>query len=604
MILIKICLIIGTPLICILLYRLVDNRKYEVKKLMLVEGSVLLISSLVAKLFVKSPTWIEISFIVWSISGVILFALDVCKKRKIEIKDVYLLIFSLGIGVTSYSIMTFGRANIHSDIATANLLIQAQLQYKTFFPKSWCYVNGDIWVIGPQLFVYPFYLLSDNQALVRECGACLNMLVAAGILVLYYKKELKSLAWTICFPVIFMFLYYSRDMNLYQAAYSFQISLTVLALILSFHICFSKPIEKRKIIMYYLLIILMGMSGVRQVAEVFLPIIGAFVLFCWIEKKNELKNNTICLMTLISPMAIGLVIYKFLLGQMQVVMTDNNNAVFVNSISEAWQNIQISFMDLFTNFGYDGGVSLFGIDGLKNLFLVLFCFFFTIYFPICFYKKYNEQSEEIKFLLLFTFVHNTVMMILAVFCGKCMTPRYLLTFEYMSIIISSLYIAKYWLTEAAKTKIFTLVYMCTFMLLSFVYVNDSSNWTNEYAQKKQFSQTLVEMGLSDYKGYASYWNAYNTELYSDMKLQMASIGISVSGVKLENIMKHTWLVDSNRYNEENCGSYLMLEQSEVESLVTKPEDMFGKATQIVNVDEMTIFIWEYDIAKKAFGTSE
>ena len=604
MFIVKLCLLIVTPLVCLLFYRLADDYRFNRFELIFVEAGAALIGVLSSKMLIESPKWYEMCVIIWCVSGIIIFILDAYKKRKITINNFYISLFVVAIGVVSYSILTYGQANIHSDIATSNLLIQAQLKYKTFFPKEWCYVNGDIWVIGPQTFVYPFYFLSNNQVFIRECGACLCMIIVAMTLIYYYKKELKSIGWTICFSVIFMFLYYSRDMNMYQAAYSFQIILTLLSLIWVVHIFIRNQYKKVEVVACCLLVVLMGMSGMRQVAEVFLPILGAFVLFCWIENRKNYKDNVFKILFMIIPMLVSLVIYKVMVGQLHVVMTDNNNTVFVGSISEVWQNFQVSLMDLFVNFGYEGGVSLFGISGIKNLLLVLFCLFFTIVFPVCLYRRYNEQTNEVKYLLLFSFVHNIEMLILAMFCGKCVTPRYLLTFEYMSIILSSYYVTKYWIKELPKKKLFTTMYVIAFMILSVVYFRDSSNWKEEYNQRRQFSYTLVEMGLDDYKGYASYWNAYKTELYSDMKLQMASIGNPISGVQLESLVKHTWLVDSERYNEENCGSYLMLEQWELESLVNKPEELFGKAEQVITVDEMIIYIWEYDIAEKAFYSAE
>ena len=73
-------------------------------------------------------------------------------RHKFSLMDFMKLACFMALGVAGYSILTFGQTDVHSDTATATLLAQAQLKYHSFFPKSWCYANGDIWVLSASAF--------------------------------------------------------------------------------------------------------------------------------------------------------------------------------------------------------------------------------------------------------------------------------------------------------------------------------------------------------------------------------------------------------------------------------------------------------------------
>ena len=86
-----------------------------------------------------------------------------------------------------YSILTYGQSHIHGDIATASLLTKAQLDHGSLFPRSWCYVNGDLWVISIHSFVAPFALLLQNQSLARMLGSAALVLASVFVIIRHSK---------------------------------------------------------------------------------------------------------------------------------------------------------------------------------------------------------------------------------------------------------------------------------------------------------------------------------------------------------------------------------------------------------------------------------
>ena len=135
-----------------------------------------------------------------------------------------------------YSILTYGQANIHGDIATASMLTKAQLKYGSFFPRNWCYVNGDIWTISMQTFVTPFSILLKNQSLARMLGSALFVLLSTYVIIHHSKHAFHDDSWVISIPVLLIFLYCARDMILYQAAYTGHLIYPLTCVYLLFHL--------------------------------------------------------------------------------------------------------------------------------------------------------------------------------------------------------------------------------------------------------------------------------------------------------------------------------------------------------------------------------
>lgn len=110
--------------------------------------------------------------------------------------------------------------------------------------------------------------------------------------------------------------------------------------------------------------------------------------------------------------------------------------------------------------------------------------------------------------------------------------------------------------------------------------------------QKEFVQKLVNMGLR--KGYASYWKAYSNEVYSDLQLQISGIHIGENG-----IAPYYWLVDSEVFHVEDENTFLLLTQEEKDTIGGNIPTLFGEPTEELILDGMYVFVFDYDIIKKA-----
>ena len=152
------------------------------------------------------------------------------------------------------------------------------------------------------------------------------------------------------------------------------------------------------------------------------------------------------------------------------------------------------------------------------------CIIIFFIVPILQWKRLNEEKEEVLFFFIYGAVHNGIMIVLSVLFGKAMEVRYLLTAIFVTIIISARYIWVYWIHAINMKKV---IWSGLFVIAVVVQCSTLScksvGWRQRVDEKKRFCQELVDQGLS--KGYATYWNAYSNEIYSDMQLKFGGVYI-------------------------------------------------------------------------------
>ena len=117
----------------------------------------------------------------------------------------------------------------------------------------------------------------------------------------------------------------------------------------------------------------------------------------------------------------------------------------------------------------------------------------------------------------------------------------------------------------------------------------SKDWYEKLTINKEFNQELLSYGVD--KGYATYWNAYNNEVFSDFNINYAAVEISEKGIS-----PFSWLVDGKDYYVEDCRSFLLLNESENAVIADNIMPIFGKPSNNFMLEGMYVYIFDYDIA--------
>ncbi len=533
----------------------------------------------------------------------ILFAMIIwplIKKKTVSNIQILVMVSFISVAIACYSALTYGQTVIHSDIATATSLLRSQFRHHSFFPVTWNYANGDIWVLNVHIFIMPFYLLLHNQSLVRMCGSVLYFLVTIIAMFLFSKKIFSDQSWVLSIPVFGICLSGSADMILYQAAYLPLCLFSVISCAFIYKIYNQK--NRKYLISFFILMIFLNVGGIRFVAENSIPLGLTFFVLIYLEVREkervDWKKNGQKLIYMLAvifiPTIIGFGIYLQLCKNHNMNNTINNATVFVNTISDCWNNLVIYITRMFENFGFVGNAELFSIEGFRNMVSVVLCLIIIFIVPVLQLRKFKYEREPVQFYFVFGIIHNLIMMILVVMFGKT-ERRYLLSSVYIFVLISCRYIMAYWIgQENFRKYIWTFLFLLTAGIQGVSLVMESEGWKDKLAQKKNFAETLVNHGLE--KGYASYWNAYTNEIYSDLRLRFGGVNFTEAGV-----VPYLWLVDSDVFKVEDTDTFLLLNEEENERIGSSIPLIYGEPKEFFQIENMYVYVFDYDILIKFSG---
>lgn len=551
--------------------------------------------------FKKSWSFYEYGLLYSIISIIVtVLILPLIYKEILNIEKILFMFCLMSVSVASYSILTYGQTFIHSDTAIATILAQCQVKNGKIFPHTWCYANGELWVLGLNLFVMPFSVLLHNQSLARMLGSV--MVVLTTLFVMYYhsRKIFKNRTWMLSIPLLLFYLRGVLDVVLYQAAYMAQILWIVLTCAMVSMIFFGKR-QKGYVICFAILMTLLCMGSIRQIAENTIPLWGACMIFFYVRNqragriedcKDDLKQAVFMSVLILLPSLIGFGFYKILCNTRLVIDSGASDLRFAMSLNDCWNNMVAVFTNIFGDFGFVGGAEVFSINGIGNLILIIFCAFTVFIGPILQLSRIKEEEESVVFFYIFGLLHNFIMLLVAIFFGKTV-DRYILTSIFVNIIITSQYVVRYWLKKDNLQKIVvSICFIVASSILCISLLEQSIGWREIVTVRKDFTKELLNHDL--HKGYASYWNAYTNEVYSDLQLQIGSINMDENGIS-----PYYWLVDTEVFQVEDENTFLLLTQEEKDTIGNNIPILFGKPIEEFAVSGMYVFVFDYDIIKNA-----
>jgi len=496
--------------------------------------------------------------------------------------------------ISIYSILTYGQSGIHSDTATASVLAKSILDNQSLFPKTFNYANGDLWVLSTQIICIGTTSLMKDQSLARAVASAVWVILACLGVIFQSKRIFKNNSWILSVPIILVFI--GGDMVLYQAAYT--------GLIIWLTVCtslFSLELETENNIRYIIassvLVILLAMTGARILAEIVVPAMAAIftmLYFELVESEDKeyrikiLRRSGLISSFLVASTIIGYGIYKWITTWHNMNNTVNNATIFTDSLNTVSSNLCNTILGFFDCFGFQGSVQLFSFVGFRNLVSVTICILMCFVVPVCQGIHLENEDSGIRFFYIFSMIHNLEMILLAVFFGK-ITSRYLLTSIFLLVIISSRYIYANWIMTGKNRYLWTGAFLIAVLIECVCLLTYSTSWYEKLMRYKAFNQELLSYGVD--KGYATYWNAYNNEIYSDFDINYAAVDISEEGIS-----PFSWLVDSKDYYVDDCDSFLLLTESENAVISDYIMSRFGRPKNNFILDGNYIYIFDYDIA--------
>lgn len=524
-------------------------------------------------------------------------------SKKISKTCIFIIItFIFSVCVMMYSIFTYGRANINSDTATASILAQSILFHKSPFPQEWNYANGEIWTLYPQLPMLIFTNIIKDQSLARCFGSLTIIFIASFTLFYQSKKLFKNNTWLITIPTLFLLLSNMeiRDYLLYQACYSTQI--IWMGLGTSFIYIIYTSINKQVhlsiytiFILYSFLFFILSISGIRIIAEQSVPLsLTILVLHFYLKSPNHSNNKSLIAteLLIIIPAVLGSIAYSYICHKNGIHSSGNSTLSLAFSAKDIVSNLFTPFLNMLDCFGLENTTSIFALDYYKNIISIMFFLFSCIVSPIAFIKLPKlKDNVSLLFFYIFTIIHNIEMIILVVFFNKTET-RYILSSVFLCIILFIQYIYsifKNYTSISINMRYLLICFYASIILVEAICLfKTSKNWNSTLQYKQELNQYISKYNLT--KGYATYWNAYSNEVYSNFDITYGSIIIGE-----HSLYPYHWLCDEIVYiPNNNISSFLLLTEDELDSF--NPQKFNLDPIQITQKENYYIFMFDHDIA--------
>lgn len=421
---------------------------------------------------------------------------------------------------------------MHSDMSAEVILSKLLADENKLVTKDW-YYSTEIRIVYSQLIMIPLFKVFSSYKLVKQISVFLFyvlLLVAGHRVMRQFKpdKKWEFLGFALIFaPLSNEYL----DMMLLGCFYTSQMICTYLMLALFVK---EKGTKKKWIgqsIVFALVALILGLSGLRYLASLYLPlcIAAGFVLF-ELEKgltkeswKDDTVKNKIGLLGLavlgLGSAGIGFLINKFYLAVHYSF--DTTSEVSFVPLEDVPQRFLTSIKLMLEFFGYTQ-IQVMNPRGIVNA--VKFVFFLFFIGVIIYLWKNRKTALQLKeqlllYYFLACFFINWYML---VFTDVLQQYRYWLPVYVAGVLLLVVFFKVY--TPGNWIGKFCFVTICVLVVLGSLYGELWQDVKYNDCEKRYGYMEFLEENSYDF-GYATFWNASVSEYLSNGSIHVASLGL-------------------------------------------------------------------------------
>lgn len=504
--------------------------------------------------------------------------------------------------LTIICIFTIYKLGFHSDAAAANILAREQLRTGQLLPDTWNTSTG-IFIVFYNLLIVPFSLFIKDQLVLRSIAVSIVLLIFVFLLRYFSQKIVGS-----NFYLVVLCFFFSGTssvvvaMAFAEAAYLISVLDNILLLTLFFKAVSNNFSVKSK--KYYRLLLVyvayLCLYGVLNLAYQVLPFLGSMVLFFILEHatipSHQLKQEFSRTIKLIAFLLVSIVVGLLGADYLAEAVEFQSQA---NITYAGYSNQASAFVGfILTAIGYRGGVQLFSLPGLMNA-VIIAAFLAMLICCIQLFRKYHEQSFEVKILMNFSLVIFCIYLYFdfLIYCTFVTgVERYFFKPLFFLYILSGYYIYTYIFQKGFLSKIVAIVSIAIFSLpYAVAGIPTILNYPKLHNEQLGLVNYLKGNGLKH--GYATFWNAGNN-------MVLSNFDIEIGGVLLqEYIVPYRWLSSDISYDPDSYTgeSFLMLTDAEAEVFEKQIGfAVLGDPSQILSYDGFKIYVYPYNIAENDF----
>ncbi len=411
---------------------------------------------------------------------------------------------------------------MHSDTTAEVVLSKLLAEEGGLLSKNWFY-STEIRIVYTHLIMIPLFWLFSDYTLVKF----LSVFICYAILIFAYymfgKRFSMERKWHfLCLALLFAPLSNEYlDMMFIGCFYTAQT--ICMYLVISF-ILKEKKAGKMRVLRGVLLCVaalILGLSGLRYLASLYLPMLLAYVFVVLAEPGQQKKENAgpILFSALMTGFAgVGFLINKFYLA-VHYSFDTTSEVAFV-PIAEVPERFLRSIRLMIEFMGYREIKVVSGlgaVNAVKCLFLLAF-----VGIMVWLWKNRMEMlSAAERFLLyffLFLFLINWYMLI---FTNVLMQYRYWLPVYVIGVLLIGIFMQK-WNPQITCQKVVMAVFLAGVVLASLYGELWQDVKYNDCEKRYGYMEFLEE---NDYDfGYATFWNASVTEYLADGKIKVGNLG--------------------------------------------------------------------------------
>ena len=504
--------------------------------------------------------------------------------------------------LTIICIFTIYKLGFHSDAAAVNILAREQLRTGQLLPDTWNTSTG-IFIVFYNLLIVPFSLFIKDQLVLRSIAVSIVLLIFVFLLRYFSQKIVGS-----NFYLVVLCFFFSGTssvvvaMAFAEAAYLISVLDNILLLTLFFKAVSNNFSVKSK--KYYRLLLVyvayLCLYGVLNLAYQVLPFLGSMVLFFILEHatipSHQLKQEFSRTIKLIAFLLVSIVVGLLGADYLAEAVEFQSQA---NITYAGYSNQASAFVGfILTAIGYRGGVQLFSLPGLMNA-VIIAAFLAMLICCIQLFRKYHEQSFEVKILMNFSLVIFCIYLYFdfLIYCTFVTgVERYFFKPLFFLYILSGYYIYTYIFQKGFLSKIVAIVSIAIFSLpYAVAGIPTILNYPKLHNEQLGLVNYLKGNGLKH--GYATFWNAGNN-------MVLSNFDIEIGGVLLqEYIVPYRWLSSDISYDPDSYTgeSFLMLTDAEAEVFEKQIGfAVLGDPSQILSYDGFKIYVYPYNIAENDF----
>lgn len=525
------------------------------------------------------------------------------KERRLS--DLIIAIISLiAIIITLYYLFTYGIATLQGDVNISYRYARAMEWSHELFPKDWLFVNSEVYIFRVTSIASFIGLIVKNQVLGRILADVIFLGITIIVINHFFKNYFKDngTALTVILFLLYLGGIETRTMILTEGTYVSEFLAIVLTIplmfnVLDFNVGYHGQNKFKYIksaILYGIVVFLMVAGGVRYLAEQILPMICAILIYKYLSYRVD-KNKKVIIDTVVSfavvliPSVLGWFFYKWICSTHFMNSGAMDKMTFPDSVSILFQNFIKILGNFVACFGYIGGTEPVSWLGLRNLISIVSFAFICIVIPIMQLKKYKDETQEVKFFMIFALCHNVLMFTVAVAFDKNW-ERYLLSTIYVCILLSVRYVYSYWFKNNVDKWLFIIILFGATVIESMVMYKSTLGWKEIYDSHMRIVNELESRGL--YKGYGNYWTALTYEIYANGDLVCGQVDIR------DRAQPQLWDIDYAVYEKAADKSFLMLTEEEVKLAENSLQEIFGDYSDEFEINDVYLFDFpEYTFSK-------